>query len=278
MRRSNPRVSASAGGQPSWLMTFADLMTLLLTFFILLLGFSEMDVEKYRAMATAMSQAFGVSFVPTSRRLPDAASLPAPSTVVATGPSATAAIEDGTGPAVAAATTTGAAPSAATASDAAAQFAEHEDLAGVLIATLEEQIDAGDVSVQYDAEEVLLSFSERATFGSGSDALQPSVRVVLGKVVRVLQACRSSILVAGHSDERPVTSGRFRSNWDLSASRAVSVVHELVLDGSLDPRRVAAVGHAETHPLVPNDSDENRALNRRVEIHVQGAECRLDRL
>jgi len=270
---------AFAAGQPSWLMTFADLMTLLLTFFILLLGFSEMDVEKYRAMATAMSQAFGVSFVPTSRRQPDAVSVPAPPAGVGSAWSRADAPEDAVATAALPAAPSAPVSSAATASlDAAARFAENEDLAGVLITTMEEQIDAGEVSVQYDAEEVLLSFSERSTFGSGSDVLQPSMRAVLGGVVRVLQNCRGTILVVGHSDDRPVTSGRFRSNWDLSSSRAVSVVHELVLDGSLDASRVAAVGRAETHPLVPNDSEDNRALNRRVEIHVQGAECRLDGL
>jgi chemotaxis protein MotB len=269
----------SAGqGQPTWLMTFADLMTLLLTFFILLLSFSNMDAEKYKAIAGAMSQAFGVSFVASSQTVPTITVL----TVADTTPVVTLNINEENKPTgsvqalpLQAATVQANVPDSLA---EAAQFAENEDLAAVLIDTLEAQIDTGDVSVQYDADEVLLSFSERATFGSGSELLRDNMRDVLSKVVKVLRTCKGSIMVTGHSDDRPVSTGRFRSNWDLSAARAVSVVHELVLDGSLDARRVLAVGQAETHPLVPNDSMENRALNRRVEIRVQGAECRLDGL
>ena len=79
--------------------------------------------------------------------------------------------------------------------------------------------------------------------------------------------------MAGYTDDRPIASGRYRSNWDLSAARAVSVVHELVLNRQVPAERVVAAGRAETNPLAPNDSPENRAKNRRVEIAIRNPQC-----
>ncbi|HEA54285.1 OmpA family protein, partial [Marinobacter antarcticus] len=81
------------------------------------------------------------------------------------------------------------------------------------------------------------------------------------------------VLVSGYTDDRPISSSRYRSNWDLSAARAVSVVHELVLNQQVSAERVVAAGRAETNPLAPNDTAENRALNRRVEIAIRDPEC-----
>ncbi|WP_018403252.1 flagellar motor protein MotB [Marinobacter gelidimuriae] len=82
--------------------------------------------------------------------------------------------------------------------------------------------------------------------------------------------------MAGYTDDRPIASSRYRSNWDLSAARAVSVVHELVLSRDVPADRVVAAGRAETNPLVPNNSPENRAVNRRVEIAIRDPVCRTD--
>jgi chemotaxis protein MotB len=91
--------------------------------------------------------------------------------------------------------------------------------------------------------------------------------------VEVLSFCSGDVLVAGYTDDRPIASGRYRSNWDLSAARAVSVVHELVLNRDVPAERVVAAGRAETNPLVANDTPENRARNRRVEIAIRNPEC-----
>ena len=76
------------------------------------------------------------------------------------------------------------------------------------------------------------------------------------------------IVVAGHTDNIPINTPRYRSNWELSTSRATSVVHQLLADGEMPPERFVLEGHAETQPLMPNDTSENRARNRRVEIIV----------
>src|SRR5690554_4942497 len=96
---------------------------------------------------------------------------------------------------------------------------------------------------------------------------------IIERVVVVLASCDGDVVVSGHSDDRPISSSQYRSNWDLSAARAVSVVHELVLNRKIPADRVIAAGRAETQPLVPNDSAENRARNRRVEISIRDPEC-----
>jgi len=96
---------------------------------------------------------------------------------------------------------------------------------------------------------------------------------IIEKIEEVLGGCNGQIVVSGYTDDLPVTSNRFRSNWDLSAARAVSVVHQLIFNNKIDPNRVSATGRAETNPLVPNDSIANRAKNRRVEISIFDPEC-----
>ena len=77
-----------------------------------------------------------------------------------------------------------------------------------------------------------------------------------------------TIAVAGHTDERPIFTSRFRSNWDLSSARAVSVIHHILQETDIPPYRMVVQGYADSRPLVPNNTEEQRALNRRVEISV----------
>ena len=91
---------------------------------------------------------------------------------------------------------------------------------------------------------------------------------MIEKLRQSLADVEGKIVVAGHTDDVPIKTARFRSNWDLSAARAVSVLHELIRDGGLDPARLIAEGHGEAHPLVPNDTADNRAINRRVELVI----------
>lgn len=244
---------------PAWLVTFADLATLLLTFFILLLSFAEMDVEKYRAMANSMAVAFGSSNVlaediggsPLSMIESDTVSLPQPA--------------ESTAPEFIDERAEGGAPTQVPGGVI--------DLASRLIGELESEVASGALNVNYDQNRVVIRFSEEATFRSGEAAIKPEMIPIIERVVQVLSACTGDILVSGYTDDRPISSDRYRSNWDLSAARAVSVVHELVMNRQVPAERVVAAGRAETNPLVPNDSPENRALNRRVEIAIRDPEC-----
>lgn len=224
-------------GTPDWIVTFADLATLLLTFFILLLSFAEMDVEKYRAMANSMSLAFGSSNVvaedvggsPITLVESDTVSLPEPSESLQQQPefiderterSETRQIPGGV-----------------------------LDLAGRLVRELEEEVASETLHVNYDEDQVVIRFSEEATFRSGDATIKPEMIPIIERVVSVLSACSGDVVVSGHSDDRPISSSQYRSNWDLSAARAVSVVHELVLNRDIPAERVVAAGRAETRPL-----------------------------
>jgi len=120
---------------------------------------------------------------------------------------------------------------------------------------------------------VVIRFSEDATFPSGDATIKPDMIPIIERVVEVVGNCTGNIVVSGHTDDRPISSTQYRSNWDLSAARAVSVVHELVLNRDIEAERVVAAGRAETQPLAPNNTAENRAVNRRVEISIRNPEC-----
>jgi chemotaxis protein MotB len=248
-------------GSPAWIVTFADLATLLLTFFILLLSFAEMDVEKYRAMANSMAVAFGSNQVlgdavggsPLTLIESDTVSLPEPMETSTDEPEF---IDE------------------RAEADAPTKIpAGVIDLASRMIQELEPEVASEALSVNYDESRVVIRFSEEATFRSGEAAIKPGMVPIIERVVEVLSGCTGDVLVAGYTDDRPIASGRYRSNWDLSAARAVSVVHELVMNRQVPAERVVAAGRAETNPLVPNDSPENRAKNRRVEIAIRNPQC-----
>ena len=147
------------------------------------------------------------------------------------------------------------------------------DLASRMIGELENEVASGALSVNYDKNKVVIRFSEEATFRSGEASIKPEMIPIIERVVGVLAGCTGDVLVSGYTDDRPISSSRYRSNWDLSAARAVSVVHELVMSQQVPAERVVAAGRAETNALAPNDTAENRALNRRVEIAIRDPEC-----
>jgi len=243
------------------MVTFADLTTLMLTFFILLLSFAEMDVEKYRAMAVSMAGAFGSGILPSDGAAAppisiintEAINLPAPSDSEARIPDFIDERDD---------------------SQAVTKIPGGViDLASHLIGELEAEVASEALNVSYDDKQVVIRFSEEATFRSGEAAIKPEMIPIIERVVRVMSACTGDVIVSGYTDDRPISSNRYRSNWDLSAARAVSVVHELIMNQQVPADRVVAAGRAETNPLAPNDSPENRALNRRVEIAIRDPVC-----
>ncbi len=251
-----PAKKKQGSSAPAWIVTFADLATLLLTFFILLLSFAELDAEKYRLMVQSMAVAFGTQNVMADAIGGSPLTLIESDTVsVPQTPEPDFIDERG------AATTITTVPAGVV------------ELTSRLIRELETEVASEDLSIRYDLEKVVIRFSEEATFRSGDAAIKPRMVPIIERVVEVLSQCTGDVLVAGYTDDRPIVSGRYRSNWDLSAARAVSVVHQLVMSKAVSAERVTAAGRAETSPLAPNDSPENRARNRRVEISIRNPEC-----
>jgi chemotaxis protein MotB len=115
---------------------------------------------------------------------------------------------------------------------------------------------------------VLIRIRERGSFGSGHAQLKQGFLPILKLIAEVLNQRDGHFIIAGHTDDIPIETRRFRSNWDLSAARAASVVHFFIREGDVDPERMEIRALADNEPIVPNDSWENRAKNRRVEISV----------
>jgi chemotaxis protein MotB len=107
---------------------------------------------------------------------------------------------------------------------------------------------------------------EKGSFPSGSAVLNPGFFDVLDRISAALGRAPGQLVVAGHTDDVPISTARYRSNWELSSARAVTVVHALLDNEDIDPARVLVEGHADSNPLAPNDTAENRAKNRRVEL------------
>lgn len=143
-----------------------------------------------------------------------------------------------------------------------------------LLQALAPEIEQGLVSVETLGDKIVLRIKEKGSFPSGSSELKGGFMPVIVKLRDSLNSIEGKVVVAGHTDNVPIKTARFRSNWELSSSRAVTVVHELLENSSLDQKRFAVEGHGDAHPIVANDTEENRAINRRVELTIiQGEEA-----
>jgi chemotaxis protein MotB len=261
---------------PRWMPTFADVMTLLMCFFVLLLSFAEMDVRRYRQIAGAMADAFGVQRVEEAEGAPmgtgifvrDFAPAPAQPTPISepwqprNGPEPLPRPPE-TVPAPRDVELT-----EQMKANVQALIGRTREDADVLAAQLAPAIGRGEVEVETRGRTIVLRIREKGSFNSGSAELQPAYDALLRQVRDTLAKQGGAVTVRGHTDDVPIATARYRSNWELSAARAVSVADVLLSGGVLDPRRVSVSGHADTRPLVPNDSPEHRARNRRVEIVV----------
>ena len=122
-------------------------------------------------------------------------------------------------------------------------------------------------NVKIDKEGIKVVFRSPVIFDLGKDELKPEIISVLSAVARVIKDMPNEVVVGGHTDDRPIVSGEFRSNWELSAARAFSVIRYFIGQG-VDPGRLSAIGYGEYRPLYPNDTEEHRAFNRRIEIDI----------
>ncbi|MFB0527220.1 MAG: OmpA family protein [bacterium] len=122
-------------------------------------------------------------------------------------------------------------------------------------------------NVKIDKEGIKVVFRSPVIFDLGKAELKPEIISVLSAVGRVIKDMPNEVMVGGHTDDKPIISGEFRSNWELSAARAFSVIRYFIEQG-IDPGRLSAIGYGEYRPLYPNDTEEHRAFNRRIEIDI----------
>ena len=253
-------------GIPAWVVTFADLMSLLMCFFVLLLSFSEIDAQKFKQIAGELSKAFGVQ-----REVP-----------VLEIPMGTSPIFDKFSPAPpeptvlneVKQTTTEKQPELETLkspTDVAVEAAIQEEIDNTLEqvqSVLEPAIKDGRVNVSLEQQRIVIRVEEKGAFPSGSADLTWEFEGLLLEMADILVEIPGKLTIEGHTDDIPIRTQRFYSNWDLSAARAAAVANALLAEGNLKPARLAVTGLAYTEPRVPNTSSENRAKNRRVEIII----------
>ncbi len=251
-----------SGGVPAWVMTFADLMTLLMCFFVLLLAFSEMDAAKFKLLSGSMKNAFGVQAQVEVDAIPKGTSLIA--TEFSPGRP-----EPTPMPVVEQETINSDKNTLDLVNPEEREEDEAEEEAERLREALKEEIEEGLVAVETDGSRVIIHVLEKGSFRSGDATVERAFLPTLEKIAGLVAEADGLIRVAGHTDPVPISNPRFRSNWELSAARAVSVAHELLKEDTLDPQRIAVTGHADTRPQVANDTSEGRARNRRVEIRIE---------
>lgn len=224
------------GGAPEWVVTFGDLMSLLLCFFVLLLSFSETSKAKYKQVAGSMKEAFGIQKKIKSFDSPKGESIIAKDfdKEINLKP----ALED----------------------DVTIQkFSETE-----IIRRTKELGEYVDTEIKEN--KFIIRLQGETTFDSGKANIRPDMLPILRMIGDVLKYAKGDIVVAGHTDNVPIHSSLYPSNLELSIARAVSVTQFLILNGFVQPERVSTMGFGEYRPLAPNDTNIGRAKNRRVEI------------
>jgi chemotaxis protein MotB len=258
--------------------TFADLMSLLMCFFVLLLSFATIDAIRFKKMAESMKDAFGVQ-----------TEIPAPDIV-----KGVSVIKQEWSPSVSEQSviteirqetsevekehikmnddsTSQAEMDSQQAMEMAKQMIEQQldEQLAELQEALKEQVEQGQISLEREEQKIIIRIQEKGSFSSGSARLDPGFQKVMNSISDVLATKPGQILVAGHTDNIPISTGRFRSNWELSSARAVTVLHALLRNRKIKQERVLVQGMADTKPLEPNNSSANRAKNRRVELVIQ---------
>lgn len=283
-------------GQPQWMGTFADLMSLLMCFFVLLLSFSEMDVLKFKQIAGSMKFAFGVQNRLEVKDIPKGTSIiaqefrpgrpePTPIDVImqqtiditqqtlefhedenvrAGGKQRDAGKMTGGETAERNQQQTDEAPAA----DTQKSSKQIEQLEQKLKQALKQEIDQGAVELENLGQQLVIRIQEKGAFPEGSAFLQPKFRPLVRQVADLVKDIPGQVRISGHTDNRPLDSELYRSNWDLSSQRAVSVAQEMERVKGFSHTRLQVLGLADTKPLVPNDSERQRARNRRVEISI----------
>lgn len=278
-------------GLPAYLATFADLMSLLMCFFVLLLAFSEMDVQKYKQVAGSMKSAFGVQDEVKMKEVPKGTSIiaqefspgrpdPTPLNEVRQSTTETMSntLEVLCAPDISEQRQDAQDQQSQAASDHSAEILERlvamTQADAVEVASMMKQdIQSGAVEVETRNRRIVIRVKEQGSFPSGSATLRASFIPIMDRIRDAIKDIDGIYSVEGHTDDLPISTARFRSNWELSSGRAVSVAHELMKNKDMDPAKFTVVGFADTKPMVPNENDESRGRNRRVEIVIeQGSE------
>lgn len=218
-------------GAPAWMATYSDMMTLLLCFFVLLFSFATLDVQKFQAIAHSMSGSLGVLDSGITVNLePLVTSFPSDSPV-----------------------------------EEAEEFRIiYEQMSEYI---KENNLEAS-ITLRLDERGLLVTFLDDVLFDSGKADLKPKAREIINKVAEIIRRNNKNVRVEGHTDNVPINTFRFPSNWELSTTRAVNVVKYLIEENGMEAKRMSASGYSDQHPVDDNNTKEGRQKNRRVDMVI----------
>jgi chemotaxis protein MotB len=252
---------ASHSNHERWLVSYADFITLLFAFFVVLYASSQVDKRKVGKLALAIQVAFqemGV-FQASTTEIPIDATDPMPF-------SKAQAIEN-------AERTASIGHIASNSEGALGATQENGDLAKLqseLETTLSAEIKRKEIAMRREPDGLVISLREVGFFESGSAQMKSASQGALDRIARMLRQRDYRVRIEGHTDNAPIHTAQFPSNWELSTARATEIVRLLIVKDGFGPDRLSAAGYAEYHPVAVNRTAEGRGMNRRVDIVVLG--------
>jgi chemotaxis protein MotB len=217
-----------------WLLTYSDLITLLLAFFIMMYTLSKQDAQKYQEVTAHLRAIFtggeAVFYHPSAQASTSAVSLPSP-----------------------------------------------EAMNAEIMKQLEEEIKSvtpleimqNNFKIFVDERGIVVRALDKTFFDEGKADLKDRAKNTIEKIIPTLKKVDREVRIEGHTDNIPINTAEFRSNWELSVRRATEVVRYVIERGDFSPDKISAAGYAEYRPLTDNGSAENRAMNRRIEIIIE---------
>jgi chemotaxis protein MotB len=235
--RAKPRPRSDGGhvNHDRWLVSYSDFITLLFAVFATMYALSAVDAKKFAEIAKSLQQAFQGGIPAKANRQLLVAKPHDPKLGKTTGPGGSIGLGE---------------------------------VREQLTKRLAEAIAANQVAIELDPRGLVISIREAGAFAAASADLSDSAQDILGAVGDALSGIANHVRIEGHTDDVPIHTERYASNWELSTSRATTVVRFLLIRSGLPPERFSAAGYAEYYPRVPNTSPENRARNRRVDIII----------
>jgi len=226
-------------GAPEWMTTYGDMVTLLMAFFVMLFAFSNIDAQKFEQVMQSFQGSAGIlsGGVTLSKNDMIFEALPESNTT-----------------------------------ESVVQVEENLE---VLKETIQEYIELKEleteVSVEFDSRGLIIRFKDNALFDSGSAKLKVTSEEILkfiGELLKNEEFMERSVRVEGHTDNVPINTVRFPSNWELSTTRSTNVIKFFINRAEIAPERLSASGYGEYYPIADNGTREGRAKNRRVDIVI----------
>jgi len=217
--------------QDRWLLSYADFITLLFAFFATMYAISSVDAAKLSTVTHALQ----VAFDDTSRGRSIASGV---GVMPERGSRLVAGLDGG------------------------------NDLRDIVTRELQSELAAHRLSIVADRRGIVVSIPEAGLFPVGTDDISPEAQALIARISATVVKLPNLIRIEGHTDDVPIHTGRFWSNWDLSASRASRVIEFMITRGGIDARRLSAAGYAEFRPRAKNTSPDARKHNRRVDVVI----------